>query len=333
MISHRCRSSVAPIAVALTIMALAAGALAGVTPAPLGAQERRPRADRDRAGGASAPAGGEHTLVHAGRPRTYTVRVPRSLRPGERLPVVVVLHGGGGRAVNAERMTGFTRLVERERLLVVYPDGTSRRGPLRTWNAGHCCAYAMEQDVDDVGFLVAMLDAIAARYPVDPTRVFMTGMSNGAMMSHRFARERPDRVAAIAPVVGALFGDEAPARGPVAMLAFNGAQDSLIPAEGGGTGRGAIGFDGHATRPVATQGTYWAAANGCDGSPTTTRRGVVVHTRYRCPDGRSVELYLIDDNGHAWPGGQRGSVRADEPSRALDATERMWAFFAAQPAR
>jgi polyhydroxybutyrate depolymerase len=247
--------------------------------------------------------------------------------------VVVVLHGGGGSAENAERMTGFTRLVERERILVVYPDGTSRRGPLRTWNAGHCCAYALEAKVDDVGFLVAMLDAIAARYPVDPARVYMTGMSNGAMMSHRFARERPDRVAAIAPVVGALFGDEAPAPGPVAMLAFNGAKDELIPPQGGGTGRGAIGFDDMATRPVAEQGTYWAAVNGCERTPTTSRQGVIQHTVYRCPQGRAVELYLLDDNGHAWPGGQRGNLRADGPSRSMDATEVMWTFFKTHPKR
>lgn len=278
-------------------------------------------------------ASAQHSLQHGGRTRTYTVRAPRSVRPNERLPVVVVLHGGGGSADNAERMTGFTRLVERERLLVVYPDGTSRRGPLRTWNAGHCCAYALEENVDDVGFLVAMLDAIAARHPIDPSRVYMTGMSNGAMMSHRFARERPERVAAIAPVVGALFGDEAPAPGPVAMLAFNGAQDELIPPQGGGTGRGAIGFDDMATRPVAEQGTYWAAANGCDRTPTTSRSGVIQHTVYRCPAGRAVELYLLDDNGHAWPGGQRGNLRADGPSRAMNATDVMWTFFAAHPKR
>jgi polyhydroxybutyrate depolymerase len=277
-----------------------------------------------------APSG-ERSLVHDGRTRSYVVRAPRDRRPGERLPVVLVLHGGGGSAQNAERMTGFTALVERERVLVVYPDGTSRAGPLRTWNAGHCCAYALQARVDDVGFVAALLDTLAAQYPVDTRRIYATGMSNGAMMSHRLARELPDRLAAIAPVVGALFGDEPPARGPVAMLAINGARDSLIPPDGGGRGRGAIGFDGMATTPVADQGTYWARANGCATAPSTSRRGMLVHTRYACPAGRSVELYLVEDNGHAWPGGQRGTPRADGPSRALDATEVIWAFFTANP--
>jgi polyhydroxybutyrate depolymerase len=139
-------------------------------------------------------------------------------------------------------------------------------------------------------------------------------------------------VAALAPVVGALFGDEPAAGGPVALLAINGATDALIPPDGGGTGRGlAGGFDGMRTQPVRTQGDYWAAANGCAPTPTTERIGTVTHTRHACPAGRDVEVQVVHDNGHAWPGGQRGTARADGPSRTVDATERIWAFFAAHP--
>lgn len=273
----------------------------------------------------------ERTLVHDGRERSYVVRAPRDLSSG-RVPVVLVLHGGGGSAANAERMSGFTALVERERVIVVYPNGSSRLGPLRTWNAGHCCAYARDQRIDDVGFIAALLDTLEATYPVDRARIYVTGMSNGAMMSHRLARELSHRIAAIAPVVGALFGDEPPPKGPVAMLAFNGARDALIPETGGGEGQAvAGGFGGQRTRPYGEQGAYWARANGCTGAPTESTRGALVHTRYACPNGRAVELYLVTDNGHAWPGGQAGTRRADPPSRAIDATTAMWAFFVANP--
>lgn len=277
-------------------------------------------------------ASGERTLTHSGRERSYVVRAPRALSPSGPVPVVLVLHGGGGSAANAERMSGFTALVERERVLVVYPNGSSRLGPLRTWNAGHCCAYAREQQIDDVGFINALLDTLEATYPVDRARIYVTGMSNGAMMSHRLARELSHRIAAIAPVVGALFGDESMPAGPVAMLAFNGALDQLIPADGGGDGRAvAGGFGGMRTRPVAEQGDYWARANGCTGAPTVSTRDALVHTQYRCPNGRAVALYLVQDNGHAWPGGQAGTRRADVPSRAIDATAAMWTFFLANP--
>jgi polyhydroxybutyrate depolymerase len=54
-------------------------------------------------------------------------------------------------------------------------------------------------------------------------------------------------------------------------------------------------------------------------------------TQYHCPAGRAVALYLIKDNGHAWPGGQRGSRLGDEPSTALNATDLIWTFFEAHP--
>jgi polyhydroxybutyrate depolymerase len=252
------------------------------------------------------------------------------------LPVVVVLHGGGGNAENAEKMTGFTALVERERVIVVYPEGTSKRARVKllTWNAGHCCGFAMESRVDDVGFIAAMLDAVASAYPVDLDRIYVTGMSNGAMMTHRLGRELSPRIAAIAPVVGALFGDEPPAKSPVAALMINGLLDKSVPAQGGPTGgRSSSAWDGTPTRPNLEQGTYWARANGCDITPRLSESGTVITWRYACPAGRAVEVLQLRDNGHAWPGGERGSRLGDKPSTAIDATEVMWAFFRAHPRR
>ncbi len=276
----------------------------------------------------------QQSLTHGAVERTYVVRAPRGVtRASPPLPVVVVLHGGGGNAANAEQMTGFTRLVEREQILVVYPNGTGRlRDRLLTWNAGHCCGLAMTERVDDVGFLGAMLDALIERYPVDRQRIYVTGMSNGAMMSHRAGRELSHRIAAIAPVVGAVFGDEAPAASPVSAIMFNGLKDTSVPPQGGHSkGAGRRAWDGTPARPNLDQGAYWARANGCGTPPTLAEREQVLHWTYPCPSGRAVELYQLRDNGHAWPGGRAGSRRGDAPSTALDATEVMWAFFKAHP--
>jgi polyhydroxybutyrate depolymerase len=278
-----------------------------------------------------------HTLVHAGLKRTYVVRTPRGLsRSGTPLPVVVVLHGGGGNAENGETMTGFTELVERERIIVVYPDGTAARArvTLHTWNAVHCCGHAMEAHVDDVGFVNAMLDSLVTTYPVDANRIYATGMSNGAMMTHRLGRELSRRFAAIAPVVGAVFGDEPDAKGPVSALMINGLLDKAVPAEGGPTGgRSAREWDGTPTKPNLAQGAYWARANGCAAVPKRSERGAVITWRYDCPSGRAVEILQLRDGGHAWPGGERGSRVGDRPSTVIDATEVMWAFFKAHPRR
>jgi polyhydroxybutyrate depolymerase len=86
------------------------------------------------------------TLTHDGIKRSYEVRIPKGLdKGGLRVPLVLVLHGGGGNGVNAEAMTGFTEKAVKEGFIVVYPEGTGRFGRLLTWNAGHCCGRAMEK--------------------------------------------------------------------------------------------------------------------------------------------------------------------------------------------
>jgi polyhydroxybutyrate depolymerase len=272
------------------------------------------------------------TLQHDGIDRHYLIRTPAesALRVGS-VPLVLVLHGGGGNAENAERMTGFTAKAQREGFIVVYPEGSSRfRQKLLTWNAGHCCGYAMEHEVDDVGFIRSLIQQLLKQYPIDPARVYVTGMSNGGMMTHRLGRELAGQVAAIAPVVATVFGDESRADQPVSALMFNGMRDESVPYLGGApSGRFNDAWDGTPAKPALDQGVYWAATNGCAKEPVRQDRGSHVHWRYACPAGRAVELYLLKDSGHAWPGGQKGSRRGDPPGTAVNATDVIWKFFAA----
>lgn len=286
---------------------------------------RRDRASDDR-----------QTLRHDGRIRSYLVRVPaRVARSNAPAPVVIVLHGGGGNASNAEAMTGFTRKAEREGFIAVYPEGTSRgRVPLLTWNAGHCCGYAMEQTVDDVGFINALIDTLQATYRVDPNRIYVTGMSNGGMMSHRLGIELSHRIAAIGPVVGTVFGDEGRPRAPVSAIMINGMLDESVPYNGGPPGGvGAKSWDGTPARAAMEQGTFWAAAGGCNTTPTRVDRGKYLVAQYQCPATIGVAAYSVKDNGHAWPGGEKGTRRANPPSTAIDATSVIWEFFKAHPKR
>ena len=264
--------------------------------------------------------------------RSYLIRVPTPLPDGP-LPLVLMLHGGGGNADNGEQMSGFTPIARREGFIVVYPDGSGRfEERLLSWNARHCCAYAMEHRVDDVAFIRALIRKVSQDYPVDPRRIYVTGMSNGGMMSHRLGLELSDTVAAIAPVVGTLFGDERPPARPVSALTINGGADRIVPPQGGERGgRVAGASDGRPLRPAGEQGAFWARANGCEAVPEVQVRGGVQHWRYACPPGLAVERYMIEDAGHAWPGGSAGRRRADQPSQALNASETIWAFFKAHP--
>jgi polyhydroxybutyrate depolymerase len=273
----------------------------------------------------------KQTLVHDGIERSYVVFVPQSVtQRGGLAPLVMVLHGGGGNADNAERMTGFSDEAEKEGFIVVYPEGTGRFGKMLTWNAGHCCGYAMKNRVDDVGFISAMIDKLIRDYPVDTRRIYATGMSNGGMMTHRLGIELSNRMAAIAPVVATLFGAEAKPKHPVSALMINGMLDKHVPYQGGPPGgRFSDAWDGTPTKPAQEQAAFWARADGCMNPPEQKDDSAYVLTQYRCPDGRDVEMYLIKDNGHAWPGGQQGSRMGDKPSTAVNGTDVIWAFFKA----
>ncbi|MBY0269699.1 MAG: hypothetical protein K2X06_07525 [Burkholderiales bacterium] len=272
------------------------------------------------------------TLQHNGAARSYVLRVPPGLTERQRVPLVLVLHGGGGNAEITERMTGFSDKAAKEGFIVAYPEGSGRfKDRLLTWNAGHCCGYALNNKVDDVGFISALIDQLIRDYLVDPKRVYATGISNGGMMSHRLGSELPQKIAAIAPVVGALFGDEKTPAQPVSALMINGMLDKSVPYQGGAPGgRFPDAWDGTPVKPAIAQAEFWAKANRCADHPAQTERGPVLHWQYRCPGGAAVELHLLKDTGHTWPGGQRGFRGADDPGTTLNATEVIWAFFKAQ---
>ncbi len=89
----------------------------------------------------------------------------------------------------------------------------------------------MDKQVDDLGFISALLDTLMADYPVDPRRIYATGMSNGGKMTHRLGIERASRFAAVAPVVVTLLGVEQRSAHPVSALLLNGMRDTF-PHEG-----------------------------------------------------------------------------------------------------
>jgi polyhydroxybutyrate depolymerase len=318
----------------MTRALLMLGAAGLVWASSLHAQSRA----RRRAIPASGSTQAEQTIIVGGTPRTYLLH--DFAQDAAAAPLVIVLHGGGGNAQTAEEKTGFDRVAAREHFVVVYPDGTARpgRGPLAaarsrllTWNAGHCCAAAMADRVDDVAFISTLIDTLTASGRVDRSRVYVTGMSNGAMMTERLGRELSTKIAAIAPVAGAVFGDEPPPLAPMPALIIVGADDQTIPPQGGALQlRPGLGNRSAADRDVAPaidQAQYWAKYNGCD-RPARTATAAWTKTEWTtCRSGAPVVFYDVNHNGHAWPGGRAGRRGADEPTQAFDATEAIWTFF------
>ena len=270
------------------------------------------------------------SIIFDGRRRFYALHVPPSydLTP---TALVIVLHGGGGNARGAARMTGFSDVADRGGFVVVYPEGTGRlEGRSLTWNSGNCCGYALDNDVDDVGFIDALISKLGSQLNIDSGRVFATGISNGGMMSYRLGCELSDRIVGIAPVAGALNVECDPSQ-PVSVIAFHGTADQHVLYEGGVP---LARFDPHSRvdKSVAYAIDFWTKIDRCSPSPERAQGGNVIVDSYSgCLNGTAVVLYTIEGGTHSWPGGQKGSAIGDEPSMEVSATEVMWRFFNAHP--
>lgn len=261
------------------------------------------------------------------RTRTAVVHLPSGAKKGKALPLVVFLHGAGGTGTLGREQTGLGKLADEEGFLVAFPDGTGSRPDRLTWNAWHCCGYALERQVDDVGALDALLDLLARDFPVDPKRIYLAGFSNGAMMAYRFALERPGRVAALGIVAGALRGGDRKAREALPVCILHGLADGVVPPDGVSFARPL------ASRPpgeaVETAARFWAAANGHDLLPRQERIGNTTIRRWTGgTSGAEVELHLIHGAGHAWPGGFFRKYRyCDLPPKSPEASRVLWSFF------
>lgn len=263
--------------------------------------------------------------------RTYRVFVPTSYTAGTPTPLVVGLHGGFGSGRQFERDNGLEPALAERAMLGVFPDGVA--GPLtgiRTWNAGNCCAYSMNADVDDVGFIDALVKRLRRRYTVDPARIYAIGHSNGGMLSFRLGCDLPGVFAAIAPVAGAVDDTRRCQPGHrLNVLVIHGYRDRNVPYAGGiGAGYSQVDY-----ASVADAMTRWRRINRCGPDSIVTRDGDLRTTDATgCAAGGDLRLRTLLDGNHEWPGGADRAFIAGSPSDALDATADALDFFLAHPA-
>ncbi len=270
------------------------------------------------------------------RTRTYFVHVPPSYDGSKPFPVVLAFHGGLSRAESMIRDNGLNKKADEAGFIAVYPNGTSRYGRLLAWNAGNCCGYAMRHNVDDVGFVRALLDDLAEVAKIDPKRVYATGYSNGAMMAYRLASELSDRIAAIAPVAGPMGTPACKPKRSVPVIHFHGTNDRLAPFRGG---RVDFGLSTVHFYSVEHSIRAWVKANGCPKPPVVTNEpdrandGMTVKRRTYGPgkDGAEVVLLVIEGGGHTWPGRAPRARSHGKSTRDISANDLMWEFFKKHP--
>lgn len=256
-----------------------------------------------------------------GRTRTYRLYVPSTVFAGMPAPLVIGMHGGFGTAEQFARSSGFDGEAERGRFIIVYPQGL---GIVPTWNGGACCGFAAREDIDDVGFIDALIDEVAASYPVDMGRVFAVGHSNGAIMALRLACELSERIAAVGSVAGSLEAGACSPERPVSVLMIHGDADTNHPLEGG---QGPQSIADVAFNSVATTMETMRVAMGCSENTQVTRDLDITVTKWACPSGVHVEQQIIAGGTHAWPGSDQ-VLLSGPASQAMDATTVLWEWLA-----
>ncbi len=274
--------------------------------------------------------------------RNYSIHVPPAYDGKRPLPLLIVIHGAFDTAKGIEKDSGFSQLADREGFMVMYPSGIGIMGLLQHWNAGHCCGKAAEDQIDDVGYLNASIDAASSRLAIDQDRIYMVGFSNGGMLTYRFCAEHGKRLAGAAVLAGAIGSrlDDAPpmwtmpeSAPPVPMLIMHGLQDMHVP------------FNGGSLKPsdppryydsVDDAVSYWIRQNGCRRDRDNFR---VINPWVRlqqwesCSSRCPVRLYTIANWAHTWPGGsETAALDGGHPMKGFEAAKLIWAFFRDQTA-
>lgn len=262
-----------------------------------------------------------------GQVRSFEYFIPKTGTP-KLMPVLIALHGGGGHGEQMAKSSELIATAEKYKVIIVFPNGSGKKSDgLLTWNADHCCGFAMKTQSDDINFISKTIDYAIDSLGGDKKRIYVTGISNGAMMTQKAAIALPNKITAIATVVGTLFGDESLPKAPVPALIINGAIDDHIPLNGGPPQKNTFAWDGKEMKPVSYLGQFWSNANHCNSKPQISETSDLILYNFTCPSGNDVRQVIVKDGGHEWFGGNAGRPGKGAPSQSFQTNEEIMRFF------
>lgn len=269
-----------------------------------------------------------------GQDRRFLISCPEAVNSensGSKLPVLIVLHGGGGNASIIEHVARFDKVAQKQKMLLVYPQGSGLiPGKFLTWNAVDCCGFAKDRNIDDIGFIDGLIDRLVEKYQANPREVYLVGFSNGAMMAYEFACKYPSRIAGLGIVAGSMTGKEKSPGMPVPLLIIHALNDRNVPFSGG---EGRTAKWGYPVNKMSVDFAldFWSKNNLCQQKPVVEQNDGYTLRLYQPQNGGAVvKAYILDSGGHSWPGGNKSSFLAKNPSDCIDASQLIWDFFQSQ---
>jgi polyhydroxybutyrate depolymerase len=296
-------------------------------------------------GGASSAVAselpGDHfekvTIDHLAR--SYIVHVPPGFNERQKISAVIMLHGAGGSAEEAELYTGFDDESDAQGFVVAFPNATlpfpnrpaGRYTNPALWHEQTGLGTLGQHHREDIDFISAVIDGLEQHYSADPNRIYITGFSNGASMTFSLGLNLSNRLAAIAPVSGQLPNAGGTLNYPLPLLFIIGENDPIHFIEGDDLPLTGADED----TPVMKTLICWKQMLGCSGRKVEqVDPGVTRMAFHNCSRGGEIVVYTVEDLGHVWPGGPNTINQfVGHSSNKLLATDVIWQFFKAHPRR
>ncbi len=279
------------------------------------------------------------TFTWDGTERQYIEYVPALYNPENPAPVVFCLHGLGDN-MNAFSGIGFNYVADLFGWIVITPQALDAvvlgQNFGAAWNSGagaenvvynniNLGNIILNEDVDDSGFLMAVLDSLENNFNINTDSVFFTGFSLGGFMCNRIAAEHSDRITAVASVSGTFgkFFTPNPSA-PVNTLHIHGTDDQTIGYENAeldtGVGIYSVGMGAEACVE------FWRNYNVCDVEPILTN---FPDTK---EDGKTFERYLYENGTNGVKTAFIKVIGGDhewyyDPQNDIDYTTEIYKFF------
>lgn len=270
-------------------------------------------------------------LTHQGTERTIILQRTRDVRAAPP-PLLIVLHGSGANAETFRVRNRFDVTADREKFVVAYPDAIGK-----VWRFGQVLEQGVPENeaIDDVGFIRAVIDDLVSRKIADPARVYVTGVSRGALMSYTIACLLHDKVTAVAPLISPMTDKQRDAcrtARPIPIMVIAGTADKVLPFDGQRLPKARL-------LSIPETMDFWRKAHAC-GAPqkrTLPHREASDPTRIEattwseCKSGARLVLYRVEGGGHRLP-----SLASDEPAaekragprnRDVETADEVWEFF------